>query len=523
MKFYLIPLFTILAFLTFAQSRNATVVGVINLGSIDYSLIQENGTSNIFKTSPYPTQSLGEGQDVEIMNTQNEGQVKVLAETLSETVYAQKVENNEGFLPPSEIKPSLEYDILFFENEQEAKEYYEWLEIYLDQNTGDVDSLLDILEDSFSGYVSFRTFFNNKYDFENGEFTDEQLEDISREDFLSDIILKTLLNEYRLVGIGEEITYFHEDNQWVKFAKGDVDALSTIKLVENGADLFDPNSGVIQNNKFNIQAPLIVYSGESKGQYIVNSQKKFTSTPKIENVNCSIYKKRLRVVVSVCNWDQTNSEWDCEQLNYTQYPSNTTLTINWGDGSTVETIDEYDGTFIDHEYPATGTYYPTTQLTFGTSVGLNWYVVSLNDGQGTSGSDITMQVASSCQESEYHKLGYDFSGSWKMESKLWYKVNSFGTHIGGFTHAWKKQSNGNWKREKAEIYIYVNGDFRNDDCVIVKTEIGSKLHHNDKKIEKTKSTFITDYDMYNGDVHSTHYLKKGSTYIARILVLNPCN
>lgn len=511
---FLFGLFTIITFLGFTQNRNANVIGTISYGETEYCYLNEAGTNIIYKSAAYISSELNDGQLVEIQSTENEGQVKVISSSLSTELYAQKNEvGNELFLE-IDSAPTLEYEILFFENEEKAKNYYESIELYLDHSNEelDVNDLLDNIEESFAGYESFRTFFNNKYDFENGEFQKEQITRIEEEDFLSDEILKTLLNKDRLVGLGNEIIYFHNETQKVRIQKSDIDALLTLQSINDDDDLFLMNL----DSKYEIEAPLVQTSKYEKG-FVIISGKKYETSPQVENVNCSIYEKRLRILFSECTWDQVPQDWDCtvlSGLDLISFPYSIQLTIDWGDGSPLETISDYTCGYVNHVYPTQGVYYPTTTFSFSSAV--------IEDGNGTTGNSIVMNVSTSCQENPYHTYGNTFSNDWILTSKLWYKINMFGTKIGAYSHAWKKQNNGYWKRKKATLHTKVMGDFRNDDCDIALQKQGQKTKTR-KKVQKTKSSVITDYDIYNGDVRSIHWLSKGSIYIYKELVLNPCN
>jgi len=109
-----------------------------------------------------------------------------------------------------------------------------------------------------------------------------------------------------------------------------------------------------------------------------------------------------------------------------------------------------------------------------------------------------------------------------MTNKLWVNHNFWGKHIGSYTHFWKKNSDGDWERHKADIYTSVNGTFRDNNCTSVETKSGSDLEHLQKKVQKTETKLFKQYDISNGDIKSHHYFVKGSLLLQLDLELEPC-
>ena len=91
------------------------------------------------------------------------------------------------------------------------------LESYIDG--GSIDEMLDKLEHSIIGYNSYRTWFNNTYNWLDGEFTSSEIKYLSNLEFVNDEITKTLLNEDRFIGKGDTIYQYQAQNIVLKFSK----------------------------------------------------------------------------------------------------------------------------------------------------------------------------------------------------------------------------------------------------------------------------------------------------------------
>jgi hypothetical protein len=496
-------------------------MSIISLGTQDYSIINEDGTSIYYKTSPFTRGELSVNQAVTLdLVDEDQGIVEVIAESLTSSLFAVEIGLNESgqYVEPMSTMPYFENNILFFNSEEHLLDSREEMDAYIDQSENTtMDEYLDLFEENYSGFKSFRTHFIEKYDLINGEFTSEEIESIENEDFLADDINKTILNEYRLVGIADEVIYFHSENQWVKVDKNDQQAINALMALEDYTDLYDPSNGLGDKNRFKIITPLIDSNIEPspKGEFDLGGGFKFTSTPMIQNISCNVYEKMLKVGVKKCEFDAVYDTWDCNAW----FLATMTLTVNWGDGQTSVYNNYTENTWVGHTYASLGTFYVTTILTFSDGQGNN---VILEDGSGMAGSSLLFAVSNACTQAELSRWGVQSGGNWKMTTKLWHQDNFFGNKIGSYTHAWKKQANGSYKSRKADIYTGVIGVFRDQDCSYESTKEGNKHHYNDKKIQKTKTKLFKHYDIGNGDVNSLHKLVKDGIHLQESLILNPC-
>jgi hypothetical protein len=187
--------------------------------------------------------------------------------------------------------------------------------------------------------------------------------------------------------------------------------------------------------------------------------------------NCNQFKKALRIKLTInlttsnnqgpptSEYYYVNSESDYSLFGIT----NSQLTINWGDGTAPQVINNYFGTNVEHIYASEGSYYPTTTYKFVRAGQL----ITLYDGnnQGSSNTSIAYHINGVCGNTDISKYQTFESGIWKMNCKIWINNNFLGSFVGSYTHSWK-YANGAWRRKIANIYTNVTGKFRTDACAL---------------------------------------------------------
>lgn len=109
-----------------------------------------------------------------------------------------------------------------------------------------------------------------------------------------------------------------------------------------------------------------------------------------------------------------------------------------------------------------------------------------------------------------------------MYYSTWLRKDSFGRHLGAYTHSWLWNSNrSKWKRAKTSLYCRIEGAFRNDDCIIGENLAKSKTKYG-KKLSSKKHRIKKWWQIDNGDVNSEHQIHGvGLYYIQQSL--NPCD
>ena len=229
-------------------TKSAQVIGVIPLGSSEYSILLEDNSDNYFKTSPHPTGELVLQQSVQLEFAPNESeQAEVITSTLNSTLYAQLVTQDPSgsSIPPNYTLPILENGILFFQDQQHLLDVYDVLTDFTEY--GDLQDQLDIAEDQYTGFESYRTWFNNEYDWRDGIHSMQEFDDIVKKDFICDEIKKTMLNEHLEIGVGDSIYYFHDLGLVLVIEKTDSVTLSAFEEIEREDDPFVSESALFEH------------------------------------------------------------------------------------------------------------------------------------------------------------------------------------------------------------------------------------------------------------------------------------
>jgi hypothetical protein len=381
------------------------------------------------------------------------------------------------------------------------------------------------LENEFLGFTSYRKHLIDRYNLD-GVLTENQIDEAEQADIVNDDLTKAIFNEYRFIGIGTNVYHYHAESLTLICDKADAEALEILKDVcvmhdDNlPCDIWDTQSTVMDfNRKHRITIECNYYHnlyqpGRGITTFGVSNEYFYQTIPhERSEPNCDPYTKHLKFEFF---YGQTYP--NTFQANYyTQYPNSLpTLSIDWGDGSPTQVITNYYGQEITHVYPIgiSLDYFPQTTMT---AQGISVY-----DGTNAPlGYDIKFSTTNSCTDLDKSQWDEKTSGSWKMKTKIWTVHNFWGTHIGSYTHAYKYQS-GEWKKDKATIAAFVNGNYRTPNCVYAENKSGNNSNNNSKEVQKTKNKLFANYSLSDGDVTSYHTLVKGGTSIALTMILNPC-
>lgn len=508
------------------QNRDATVIAVISLGTQNYSIINENGTNDFFKTSPCPVGALLKNESVQIQDVPtNQQLVKVIDPELLIPLFARKIvtANGDDLFPPLDRMPISENEILFFESEEHIQEFYQLVDLYL--YGGNAESENDVklarLEHEFVGFTSYSTYLENKFNISSGKFTLEGVNEIETADFINDDIHKTIFNDERLIGVGDEIYYYYNSNMTLVINKGNSEDLQILEAIqqkeENGGyDLYndylfytnfpDEDTRIISDN---YQSK---FSG-TKGLVVVNPGLSYqtTSIPFWGEVGCDRYTKHLRIASMEEIEDQGMAGFVS-----VPYTINGTLVIDWKDGF-VETISNYIGQQVTHVYSGPGQiYHPTTAFTFLDGYGDPATII---DGD-PAGIPIEFNTIDACSRDNREAWDQKIVGNWMMRTKIWAYDNWLGHHVGSYTHSWKNE--GGWGLKRATIATFIQGAFRDANCDFKEIQAGDRHRNNSKEVQKSKTKLWGYYSLSNGDVTSYHTLNKSGTSMALSMTLNIC-
>ncbi|MFC5044799.1 FG-GAP-like repeat-containing protein [Aquimarina hainanensis] len=404
------------------------------------------------------------------------------------------------------------YNILFFEDIEQYRSFYQYLEKWADQR--DIDEGLDKIEAMFPGYISYRTWFNTTYNWLDGAFTEKELEAIYAKDIHGDDIAKTLYNQYSEIGIGEYVYTKLSENMTIKTPKTKLHLLETLRKEERGGDklpekVLKQEGTKLLSKKFTFQKST-VYVGEDTY---------YESSASVSSGVCEVYRKGLRVALDkfVHSDDEDCAPYCWSQSLYTADE----IKVDWGDGSPIETHTSVSNINLSHTYTTLGTKTITTTITFTDHDGTERV---LSDTTTVSVNDIVCGAPV-----EFSVTGDSSSGDYLLACKMWFveHIEFAYQAIKSYSHSWKRQPSGLWKRKRAEIYVKIdNSIFRDEACNYLQTVTGDKHRNWRKKVQKTKE--ITEAGYYinvrasNGEVKTYHYLKKDGVHLTKYLAYYPC-
>jgi len=391
---------------TIAQTIvDATVVAVIPLGNQAFSVLNETGTENYYKTSPHVSGALNINQQIQIELHPNNNVGRLIAPTLSEPLFCRIIQPNtplEQVVNVLVYMPQLENNILFFEDSTQIRLFYDEIVELSDRSNKELDLLLNGIEAQFNGFVSYRTWFNNQYDWLNGAFASKEIERISKLDFMNDEIIKTFFNENRFIGIGDSVYYYHNQNVVVSAKKNYNRGILALSALPADYDVYGTGSIVLSDTALRAYSELYESGSGPKGVAIVTDSLRYVSSPYKQNVNCNVHTKLLRLEVTEY-FTNTSGNTILEP-----YYNNGTLSINWGDGTPIQVINGYNGEWVSHYYSITAqTYNPLTTFEF---TDRNGNAQTLEDGNGTDGQPINILVEFACTDIDKDLYGEMESG-----------------------------------------------------------------------------------------------------------------
>ncbi|MCR9171938.1 MAG: hypothetical protein NXI10_05570 [bacterium] len=505
----------LLAGFSFAQiQKNGTAHAVIDVGSDQYAILSIDGENVFYKTSMFSNGLIVVDQSLILEFEDADDTTPEVLLPSRNAVFAFPLEssNSGNFVIPLDNAPDIYMGMLVFEDVEHCETYYNDMREFVDDTLGDADDKLNAFEEYFEGYQSYRTYFNNKYDFENMTYDNDHIQLIEEEDFLNDEVVKTLVNLDRMVIIGDSVLYYHDFHTEVYCHIDDNESITAMIEFPDEGDVFtEPFDALAHRKGIRVHTPLVITS-QTKDSNEQPEAWKVTSSLRVQNEECEPLRRKVSIHLEHFNWVPQANDWN-GGVNYWLENPNTVvdLTIDWGDGN-IEHINQYEGEWITHDYAATGNYTVSTT----TDVSYSGHGI-LNDSKSF---DVT---SVSCTQQDAQKWGQTQSGAWKITTKLWLNDNSWGNHYGAYTHAWKHQGGSEWKRQKTHLRTIIDGTLRNDSCQPTNAVYGEKDRLNNKKVEKVKTKLFNHYDIANYDIKSVHLLWDGNTHINYSYHLTPCN
>lgn len=537
-------IFLFISFSTFAQNEKpAKVISEVQIGNFSYYMVEEDQSKKIYKTVATEHNRFIYGETVEVndvVSTDLLIPVKDLKN--NQTLMAERIVDNSASINtgiPQDLLLRLPKEIdgiFYFQSQKHFLEVYDLTMNYIEStNDNSEKKMLKKIEKAFPNYFSFNKFYNDKYDFKNIGYTSDEVTKIEKEDFINDEIIKTFLNKDKFVVLGDSLYYYYD--------KDLILSLNFKSLNNEVKQSYLSKLRIVESNKINLNISLwdnkdviffdeqVVYLSNVYGKGKVKSSgyegtpgasDKYKTHLNVTNVyDCVPHKRGVVINTGFQEWIPPTTDANgnpvagfyATEEAYDVSLSGTVFKVNWGDGSPIEIFNNYNYERRTHVYATIGDYTVITTLIFETFLGTQ---LSLSDSYTFH---VTDEVCTEANDEEY---GSQESGIWKLTAKNWVKHNTFGNHVGAYTHSWKLTGSG-WKRKISHIFVEIDGNFRNDNCIISDNKHGDD-DENQERVDKVKTKIFKKYSRVSGenDINSKHKLIKGSTTIEYDLTLIVC-
>lgn len=537
MKKLILSLFCGALGFSYAQEKDANILGSVEIGGSRYYVLQETGNGKYYKSELTSIATLEYGDPVKVDQRQDLDGLYQIKDVSLNNLFRAKEESSTTSTDPNAVDPAILYRLprvyrgmLVFENKQHFDELYNSIESYLEDKKvipGKKEAL-SLVEAQIDNYISFREYFESKYPgeevFADG-YTDEEIEQIEKEDFMHDEIIKFFMNQYRMVIIGEDTYYYHDFYSSLKYDVALLDDLQT----ETERIAWAPNFDLIQGGSF---LPF-------REDVEVLSKKYFVGKNMAKDLKPSTDPKKPKFNITTtyvfhyptdpCDYQQIGFQVltfiDGEPLQLGNV-NQADLVVNWP-GAT-SSYGPYNIPYIPYHnqvvihpdlFPGEKT------ISYSLNFNYNGENYDFKDGfptwlypnQHVLGYTISNGV---CTEMDDSKGAWKEQSGWKMYAEIWVKNNWTGNKVGSLTHSYKKKSNGKWVRKIAHIEAEIDANLRNGDCEWAQTVSDNDIE-NQERVDIVKNKLFHKYQsLTNIDINSHHYLSKDGVTITNYLEIN---
>lgn len=530
----------LIAFLGFTNLLIAQLQGkvesVLNLGSIDYAyiLVEDQG---YYKTSAYQAGLLIIGDDVEIqpgLSNSSGFQTFVKTNNSSIGVYALKINTENFTIPINSIYglPILSDDILWFSSQSHFDEFYSLLKDFSNSPYEYSEDLLKVFEGQYPNFISFNQSLIDKFNFDDG-LTDSDLNAYTQADYFKDEILKTLINQFGEIGIGDEIhsMFMHSDkNKCVTLVtnKSDINKLKQLREVEKDEDFkwnyHNFQGDIYVDGKIPNYITKDLYSVDVVGDLF--SDVIYTSSINLDPVSCTTTKVKLKFKLSRTTLNGSHVFID-------QGLFIGTITVNWGDGSfSTHVVPPIPVTinpsgdltwhqtelYLTHEYATEGQYNISTSGVFNSEVITNPTQFTMSDSKDWQSPEIACTASSFSDKVDPDP---QFSPDHKAICEGWISNWLIAHVIGAKTTNYLKK-NGKWKKRQENISAEIVGVFRDNDCLYKETKQEFDSGH-ERDIQAAKTKWFKNWSVSNGDCIGNYTIEHYGTVYEYELIFNPCH
>jgi len=408
--------------------------------------------------------------------------------------------------------PTVTNNRLKFESIDHLQAYYQKLsELVQNDSLGDLQTVLSREENKFN-YTSLRSVLNDSL-----AYSDRNPDP---EDFLLDDIRESILNNEYEVQVDDEVYVYMSENQVYKFEESDTEQEALFENAPKGND---------DEVDFSIVKP----TTELLSEKFTKAVRPYLPPPE----NCMYESDFALERVNSCDnplryklkgWSLIHFEDEGEE--FTLFPVNNQFTIDWGDGSATDIVNDHEFSDLIHDFTSDGIFNVTITST---------YFNVCDEVTDTDVSVMEEQISSgTC--SEFNNSEQDFvwvAPQHKMECELWFKFDIFGDHQGAKTESWKL--NGSWSKDKGYVFVKLFYRFRNDSTCLCFTDAdfpyifssedscGDKESHCSNCKDRFKSETVNGYSnnlkINQLDVTSWHRVDNDGVDMQKTLQIDICD
>jgi hypothetical protein len=316
------------------------------------------------------------------------------------------------------------------------------------------------------------------------------------ENFLKDEVRMTLLNPDYEVEIGDSTFTYLSENIVVRRASDNLEAKAIVDNLERGDDSKVPHEMLREEFEILSKKHLIKKEKKVLSEYC---EFFFSAVPSVESCMPSLLNlSGLAVVRSHFDPDPLTplDNYFVDDLLYGEF------TIDWGDGSPIQSFFSFGISGYSHTYNQFGTYVITITYnsiaqchTGSTAVIDETYTIDVNLSPVTCEEPNPNNISQNC---------YHTSGNYKLRGELWFKDDFLGNHQVAKTTSYKWHDpwlgSPGWQKKRAYVYAKLWYAFRDENCGNLDsgTEIDAAGNQKDIRADKTRSgyqAFIADHEV----------------------------
>jgi hypothetical protein len=405
--------------------------------------------------------------------------------------------------------PTVENEMLVFDDQGHLSDYIDYLDLIImdepqseqdtDNDTFEIDEKLQLVEDQI-GFNSLRSIECSEFESLNA-YGFETLDDIPEEPLLASSSIKSCLNEYYEVKIGDDIWVYFNLGYTIQIVGGDINIRNIIRdLRPEYTNSFPICLISIEDIKiFGNEEVVCQIPNVTNGNTNSNSQldTNFVSWGNHFPYQCLPFNFKFSASLQV---DVEDPDTNLLPIVSDVLSSQAQYSWDFGDGTTIQSGQSSE----DHIFNSTGTYSAKVTITYSGTYGNHTEVLTYN----------VIVSGQTCAAREFDEN----TGQVSINSSVAYLRRSQGKIFGGslfndkivtYTKSYLK-INGTWKYRKVDrLATIMTGNYKNSSCSNISVT-KAVWPYNSKCAEVTQ--VAEGYRIYNDDLHIDSRLWHNSVY-----------